>query len=187
MPAKTASMKEWYEKLIDLSTSQKIHGEKQYWLGVEEVNFELPADFEIENFNLSLVSTVKGSLDKDETSKLLKETNKAYNTSVEELLLTEPPKTINEWTNQSSMVIEMESHGRNVEGIDVSRTVGWFTAMYPLKLHIIKGNLGEQIMEIKEQIRSVPGNGIGYGILKYLSGEKGILDYATFIRRTLKR
>ena len=170
MPAKTASMKEWYEKLIDLSTSQKIHGEKQYWLGVEEVNFELPADFEIENFNLSLVSTVKGSLDKDETSKLLKETNKAYNTSVEELLLTALAKTINEWTNQSSMVIEMESHGRNVEGIDVSRTVGWFTAMYPLKLHIIKGNLGEQIMEIKEQIRSVPGNGIGYGILKYLSG-----------------
>ncbi|OPZ87550.1 MAG: Tyrocidine synthase 1 [Firmicutes bacterium ADurb.Bin419] len=170
MPAKTASMKEWYEKLVELSKSQKIHGEKEYWLGVEEVNFELPADFEIQNSNLGLVSTVKGSLDKDETSKLLKETNKAYNTSVEELLLTALAKTINEWTDQNKMVIEMESHGRNVGGIDVLRTVGWFTAIYPLKLQIIKGSLGEQIMEIKEQIRSVPGNGIGYGILKYLSG-----------------
>ena len=170
LPAKTASMKQWYEKLVELSESPKVLGEKEYWLGVDKVKFELPADFEIQNYNSGLVSRVKGSLDKNETEKLLKEANKAYNTSVEELLITALAKTINEWTDQNEIVIEMENHGRNVDGIDVLRTVGWFTAIYPLKLEIIKGDLGEQIMKIKEQIRSVPGDGIGYGILKYLCG-----------------
>ncbi|RXE59147.1 non-ribosomal peptide synthetase [Acetivibrio mesophilus] len=169
LPPKTASLKEWYEKLDSLKDSSKFHEEKEFWLSSDSVEFRLPEDFETSDSSLNTGAVIEGRLDIEETEKLLKDAHKAYNTNVEDILLIALAKTIREWTGQSEMVIETESHGRNIDDIDVSRTVGWFTAIYPLKLEITREDVGEQIKEIKEQIRSVPQKGIGYGILKYLS------------------
>ena len=68
-------------------------------------------------------------------------------------------------------MVQMEGHGREeiIEDIDISRTVGWFTSVYPFVLGVKSGNnLAESLVRIKEDLRKVPNKGIGYGILKYL-------------------
>ncbi len=68
----------------------------------------------------------------------------------------------------------MEGHGRH-EAIaeDVSRTVGWFTALYPVVLDVSKcGDEVEALKAIKEQMREIPGKGVGYGLLKYLGRDE---------------
>jgi non-ribosomal peptide synthase protein (TIGR01720 family) len=70
------------------------------------------------------------------------------------------------------VIVGLESHGRQdiSETIDTSRTVGWFTTIYPVLLEIgDDGNTDELIKSVKEQLRSVPDKGVGYGVLKYIN------------------
>ena len=71
--------------------------------------------------------------------------------------------------------ISLEGHGREelFEGIDLSRTVGWFTTMFPVNLDL-RGTVGpgEVLKSIKEQLRRIPQRGIGYGMLGYLRGNE---------------
>jgi non-ribosomal peptide synthase protein (TIGR01720 family) len=67
--------------------------------------------------------------------------------------------------------VDVEGHGREeiIEGVDLSRTVGWFTSLYPVSLEAAAGaRTGDLVMSIKEQLRAVPGRGIGYGLLRHL-------------------
>ena len=66
--------------------------------------------------------------------------------------------------------MDLEGHGREelFEDVDLARTVGWFTSLYPVLLRVTGGAIGEDIKTIKEQLRAVPGKGIAYGLLKYL-------------------
>ncbi|EPR07515.1 condensation domain-containing protein, partial [Ruminiclostridium papyrosolvens] len=169
MPNKTASLMDWYEKLLSIKDSEKLILEKGFWKKYSDFKFEFPMDFDTKDWSIASRSLVKGYLDKEKTEKLLNDANKVYNTSVEELLVTAIAKTVKEWTELNEFVIEMENNGRNIEGINISRTVGWFTAIYPLKISINSADTGEQIKQIKESIREVPQNGVGYGILKYLT------------------
>ena len=77
-----------------------------------------------------------------------------------------------------------KGHGRE-EGwspnVDLTRTVGWFTSLYPVRLdpglldleEALSGGpaLGRALKTIKEQLRAVPGKGLGYGLLRYLNDE----------------
>jgi len=72
------------------------------------------------------------------------------------------------------VLIEMEGHGREdiFDNIDLSRTVGWFTAIFPVRLRLDTVRPGEALKEIKEQLRRLPNRGFGYAILRYLSGDE---------------
>src|SRR5207245_2224705 len=66
----------------------------------------------------------------------------------------------------------MEGHGREslFGDIDVSRTVGWFTSVYPVFLNVEEAShIVEMLRKVKDQYRQIPDHGIGYGILRYLS------------------
>ncbi|MEK7784670.1 MAG: condensation domain-containing protein, partial [Chloroflexota bacterium] len=77
------------------------------------------------------------------------------------------------WAGARAVLIELEGHGREeiTPDIDVSRTVGWFTTVYPVKLERQEGNPGEALKTVKEQLRRIPRRGLGYGLLRYLGGE----------------
>src|SRR5260370_17772098 len=66
--------------------------------------------------------------------------------------------------------IDLEGHGR--EGLfpelDLSRTVGWFTTSFPVRLRLEGEGPGEALKAVKEQLRRVPGRGLGYGVLRHL-------------------
>ncbi|AYN39399.1 amino acid adenylation domain-containing protein [Streptomyces dangxiongensis] len=83
----------------------------------------------------------------------------------------------NGWGSGSSVLIDVETHGREdlADDVDLSRTVGWFTAIHPLRLDPGTGERTRRhgpaaaLKRIKEQIRAVPDNGLGYGLLRYLN------------------
>ncbi|PFY28777.1 condensation domain-containing protein, partial [Bacillus toyonensis] len=70
--------------------------------------------------------------------------------------------------------IHLEGHGREemIEGIDLSRTVGWFTSIYPVHLNFQGTHTPiEGLKAVKEQLRRIPNHGVDYGILRYLNKE----------------
>jgi non-ribosomal peptide synthase protein (TIGR01720 family) len=113
---------------------------------------------------------------------LLQEVPQIYHTQILDILLTALVQTLSQWTNTSSVLVDLEGHGREeiISGIDLSRTVGWFTTMYPVLLELKQPNNPElAIKSIKEQLRCIPDKGIGYGLLRYLSQDMEIQEKLT--------
>jgi len=94
----------------------------------------------------------------------------AYHTRIEDLLLTALARTIAGWTGCAETLVDLEWHGREdlFPDLDVSRTVGWFTTIHPMLLRVEGQDAGDDVKSIKEQLRRIPGRGIGYGVLRYL-------------------
>lgn len=81
-------------------------------------------------------------------------------------------RTLGTWTATTTVTIDLESHGREsiAEGMDLSRTVGWFTSIYPVSLSAPDlDDLATLIPEVKEQLRATPNRGVGYGALRHLT------------------
>lgn len=120
--------------------------------------------------------SVKMELEKDETQALLTDVNHAYNTEINDILLTALGWTISAWTSDPLVAFHLEGHGREeiMEDIDISRTVGWFTSSYPVVLDMSGLEETEQkIIHVKDSLRRIPARGIGYGIIRYLVPEEG--------------
>ena len=179
LPARTTSFKQWTEKLKDYSQSSELRQELDYWLAAPRERVAgMPSDY-LEGANTAdSASTVSVSLDSQDTDALLHEVPKAYHTQIHEVLLTALVLAWEHWTGQSSMLIDLEGHGREeiFDDVDLSRTVGWFTAVFPLLLSLegIDGP-GESLKAVKEQVRQVPDGGIGYGLLRYMSEDLEVI------------
>ncbi len=173
LPLKTTSFKQWSEALQDDANSPIIQKYRDYWLTIlNPENDSLPIDYCQGENRVYESETVTISLGEEQTQALLKDAPSAYNTQINDLLLTALTQTILNWTGQSSLLIYLENHGREsrYNHLNLSRTVGWFTSIFPVRLTLNQTtNLGEQIKTIKEQLRQVPHSGISYGILHYLA------------------
>ncbi|MDI5790331.1 condensation domain-containing protein [Bacillus licheniformis] len=89
-------------------------------------------------------------------------------------MLTALGLALKEWTGQEDFIICLEGHGREdiMEGLNISRTVGWFTSQFPALIQLRHSeDIGYQIKQIKEELRHIPNKGIGYGIYRYLTEE----------------
>ena len=116
------------------------------------------------------------ALDAAETAALLHAVPAAYNTQINDALLAALGLAFADWLGRSALLVEIEGHGREplFDDIDLSRTVGWFTSMFPLVLDLrAAGGPAEALRATKEQLRRVPHNGIGYGLLRYLNEPAG--------------
>ena len=179
LPAKTASFKEWATHLRDHRTSETLSGESDYWLRRTENTVPLPIDFPSppEANTVGSSARVKAVLNRRQTSALLHEVSETYRTQIDDLLLTALVQACAGWTGSRSLLIDLEGHGRPdarseenlLNQLDVSRTVGWFTSIFPVHLELTSQSSGEALKAIKEQLRRVPNRGLGYGILRYLS------------------
>lgn len=168
LPKKTASLIDWSREINRYSQSQSYRNECKYWEHVESLNFALPQDYDTSEWTIENLRTSSRYLSKEDTDCLLKKAHEAYNTDIVTLLNTALVLTLKKWTGLGTFIIEQESHGRHLDNIDLSRTVGWFTSMYPVVLELKSELISDQIKEIKEQLKAVPSNGIGYGLRKYL-------------------
>ncbi len=180
LPAKTASFKDWAELLGKYSQSAELIDELNYWTANSSQQFKsLPSDYSFspEENILQESNTIETVLTEEETKKLLKKVSSAYSTRTDEVLLTALLKTFAQWTNEAKLLVDLEGHGRENLGeeINVSRTIGWFTTIFPVLLELNKSDdWGEMLKFVKEQLRKIPKAGIGYGILRYLSKENHI-------------
>ncbi|WP_332847130.1 non-ribosomal peptide synthetase [Pseudomonas lactucae] len=163
-----ASFAQWGERLQAFAQSPVLLDELDYWraqtlgqpaqdLGCEgqavERRLRLPAEL---------------------TRRLHKEAPGAYRTRLDELLLVALARVLCRQSGQASLSVALEGHGRDAlpapyhEGLNIERSVGWFTSLYPVRLSPGLGDLGSAIKAVKEQLRQVPNKGIGYGALRYL-------------------
>ncbi|OGA14919.1 MAG: hypothetical protein A3H32_18620 [Betaproteobacteria bacterium RIFCSPLOWO2_02_FULL_63_19] len=72
------------------------------------------------------------------------------------------------------LLVDLEGHGRESDRFDLSRTVGWFTSLFPVRLDVgdVAGeDVDRALKRVKEQLRAVPGRGVGYGLLRYLNSD----------------
>lgn len=167
LPAKTTSIREWAERLNQYA--QSLKGEYHYWLK-QTSGSPLPLDYDGGANTMDSAEEITVLLDQSETDSLLHDAPRAYNTQINDLLLTALALMYKEWTGEEALLVDLEAHGREdlFGGVDLSRTVGWLTAIYPVLLEAGTDDVASNLKAIKGQLRSVPHNGIGYGILRYL-------------------
>ncbi|MDA8018157.1 MAG: amino acid adenylation domain-containing protein [Thermoanaerobaculia bacterium] len=116
--------------------------------------------------------SIRFELSRRSTEALLGPCHRAYGTEIDDLLLTALGRALVGWRGGSRVAVALESHGRHSsEGIDLSRTVGWFTCFYPVLLELeASAGLRGQIKLVKETLRAIPAGGLGYGLLRYPPG-----------------
>ncbi|WP_370589185.1 amino acid adenylation domain-containing protein [Thermoactinomyces sp. CICC 24226] len=173
LPQKTSSFKTWAKQLFQFANSKKMLKEKSYWKRVcSQTVPALPKDEEWTGEKLHRdMREIELELDEELTRKLLTQAHQAYHTEMNDLLLTGLALAVHEWTGQSKVALHLEGHGREelFDGVDLNRTVGWFTTMYPVVFELNETELSRVIPSVKETLRHVPEKGIGYGILRYLT------------------
>ncbi|MDQ0045710.1 amino acid adenylation domain-containing protein/non-ribosomal peptide synthase protein (TIGR01720 family), partial [Variovorax boronicumulans] len=130
---------------------------------------------------LSLPSTL--------TSALLTQVPALFHGRINDVLLTAFALAVAHWRRRrsseqaSGVLFDLEGHGREeiFQDIDLSRTVGWFTSIFPMRLDLqgidlddaLRGgpHMGRALKQSKEQLRALPDNGLGFGLLRYLNPE----------------
>ncbi|RMT86079.1 Pyoverdine sidechain peptide synthetase II, D-Asp-L-Thr component, partial [Pseudomonas amygdali pv. sesami] len=170
LAAKTTSLKHWAEQLQQYATGETLTAERDYWLyALQGDDQQLPRDKPEGSMRNRDAAHASSWLSKDLTHKLLKVAPAAYRTQVNDLLLTALAQVLCEWSQQPSVLIQLEGHGREdlFDDTDLSRTVGWFSSLFPIRL-TPQIAPGASLCGIKEQLRAVPSKGIGYGVLRHL-------------------
>ncbi|AIR88247.1 non-ribosomal peptide synthetase [Pseudomonas cremoricolorata] len=170
LPAKTWSFKRWAEALQDYARAGGgLHSEAFWIQQLQDAPIDLPCANPAGGLSNRHARTVHARLSQAQTHALLQQAPAAYRTQVNDLLLTALARVICRWSGEPSMLVQLEGHGREelFEGVDLSRTVGWFTTLYPLRL-TPAGTPEASIKRIKEHLRSVPDKGIGHGALRHL-------------------
>lgn len=167
MAQKTATLIEWFDAL---QSYQYATSEEKYWKDVQSLKFSIPQDFETHDWKVENLGRLGRSLEQEQTELLIKGKHNTYGTDALVLLNAALAMTLAEWTGEKVLVVEHENHGRHLEGIDASRTLGWFTALYPVLLKIEEETIPSIIKSVKEQLKRVPGQGIGYGVRAFMHG-----------------
>ncbi|MBT1695434.1 amino acid adenylation domain-containing protein [Fulvivirgaceae bacterium PWU4] len=164
---KTASLIDWQRALSALAADRNLDAETDYWQEVEQVPFTIPCDHETTDWTEMYSDTLSVTTTREHTASLLRQKGKQHQSDVPVLLTAALAQTLKRWTGSSHLVIEMENHGRHLEDTDVSRTVGWFTALYPVAIRLPEGPVDDQLRSVREQLHAIPNHGLGYGLRKY--------------------
>ena len=175
---KTSAYQQWAARLAEYASSPALQAELPYWQGQRQhAAPDLPCDNPHGGQTNAVARRISLRLDPQRTRQLLQEAPAAYRTQVNDLLLSVLSRVIGNWTGHTSTLIQLEGHGREqlFDDIDLTRSVGWFTSLYPMLL-MPSVDLGDSIKAIKEQLRGVPNKGVGYGVLRYLARNPSLAD-----------
>jgi amino acid adenylation domain-containing protein/non-ribosomal peptide synthase protein (TIGR01720 family) len=193
LPLKTTSFREWAQNLVNYAESDQVVAQFKTWLEILPKQLpQLPLDYPNranvhpplakgrvgEGYNnIASEAEVQVKLDISQTRALLEVVPKAYHTQINDVLLTALALTYSQWAKQNSVLIDLETHGREdlFANINITRTVGWFTSIFPVFLQFKNiNNIGENLKYVKERLREIPQKGISYGLLRYLNPNQQI-------------
>ncbi|WP_437759716.1 non-ribosomal peptide synthase/polyketide synthase [Sorangium sp. So ce1389] len=171
LPFKTTSFKTWSERLLAHARSESVRRELPFWLSLSSPPAALPVDLPGGHNTMASAKRVEASLSVEETRALLQDVPQAYRTQINDVLLTALGQAFAPWTGSRRLRVDLEGHGREEfeDGLDVSRTIGWFTTLFPVDLTLPERPVGEVLKAVKEQLRQLPSRGFGHGLLRYLS------------------
>ncbi|MFI5808472.1 amino acid adenylation domain-containing protein [Streptomyces sp. NPDC051561] len=186
------SLRTWAHRLSEAATDPARIAELPLWEGVLRAGDDpalaaRPLDHTCDVHGTARSLTLR--LAAEHTEPLLTTVPAAYRAGVDDVLLTALALAVGSWRRErglgegTGVLVDLEGHGREeiAAGLDLSRTVGWFTSLYPVRLdpgvrdweqadgtgHL----LGTALKRVKEQLRAIPDHGIGYGMLRRLNPE----------------
>ncbi|MCQ0010489.1 non-ribosomal peptide synthetase [Actinomadura madurae] len=182
------SFRRWAQRLAAEASDPARTAELPLWDDVlatpDPVLGTRPLDPAADTFGTARHLTL--DLPADVTGPLLTDVPAAFHGRVNDVLLTGLALAVAEWrrdrgvTDETAVLVDLEGHGREeiVPGVDLSRTAGWFTSIHPVRLDagwvdpadVRDGGqaVGTALKRVKEQLREIPDNGIGHGLLRYL-------------------
>lgn len=168
LPEKTDSFKYWTNYLA----GKKLPTERNYWQEVlDDQAGYFPVDYKAETSDDLKVISIQ--LDQELTHLLQTQTHRAFGTDVNDVLLSSLAMAVQQVFNITRTNVLLEGHGREVPGdeVDLARTIGWFTSVFPFVLDVSEGaDMLSCLVQVKDQLRKIPNKGIGYGVEKYLGG-----------------
>lgn len=174
LPVKSTTYQTWAKRLVDYAqTSAILAADLDYWLQ-DMPHFEpLPIDTQAPN-TVASTEQVNISLDAAQTRTLLDAPK--YHVQINDVLITALVQSFTQWTKLPSLRVDLEKHGREdlFADVDLSRTLGWFTSVFPVQLTLGDRHPTTALKSIKEQLRQIPHNGISYGLLRYLSNDENV-------------
>ena len=193
LAARGTSLRHWAQRLVAHAQDEKRVGELSFWREMlDEPSVSLVAgELDPGRDTAGTAGHLSLTLPADLTGALLTRVAAAFHGGINDVLLTGLVVALAQWRRRrgggsgQAVLIDLEGHGREeiFPDVDLSRTVGWFTSLYPVRLdgggvdleEALAGGpaLGRALKSIKEQLRRVPDHGLGYGLLRYLNRETG--------------
>jgi non-ribosomal peptide synthase protein (TIGR01720 family) len=169
--AKTTSFQQWARELTEYTESGGLDTEIEYWNALPAAP-RPPVDLDGPN-SAHAREIVKVELDEAGTKALLHTVPGKHRAQINDVLLAALGRTLAEFSGHDQILVNLEGHGREevVDGVDVSRTVGWFTTQFPVDIPVDGQSWRARIAAVKRRLRQVPQRGIGYGLLRYVKDE----------------
>jgi non-ribosomal peptide synthase protein (TIGR01720 family) len=182
LPTGGTSFARWASLLAEYARAPEVAAHEQMWRQAAATPVTLPAVRPAVDTYAS-AGQLSVTLDTETTRVLLAEVPAAFHAGIQDVLLIALGLAVTEFLNTGGapIGIDVEGHGRHEElaaGVDLSRTVGWFTTKYPVSLalgglrwaQVIAGEaaLGAVIKDAKEQLQGF-ADGLTYGVLRYLN------------------
>ncbi|HEY2724811.1 MAG TPA: amino acid adenylation domain-containing protein [Pseudonocardiaceae bacterium] len=169
---KTTSFRDWAQRLAEYAADGGFDAELDHWAGALD-GAELPVDAAPGACDAAAGQPITALLSAEDTDALLRAAPTAYRTRINDVLLAALAWSLSRWTGRDRVAVDLEGHGREeiLDGADLSRTVGWFTTMFPVAIDLPPGDppdWRDLIRSVRRQLRAVPGNGFGFGALRYL-------------------
>lgn len=170
LPLKTHSFQHWANKLQSESTKDSLLEILPYWKEVNsKIDTFLKVDLNGYSDTLKDSESISIELSEDDTKLLLEKANIPFNTNVTDLILIGFMEATHSKFNTTNFSAMLESYGRdsNIEGMDIERTIGWFTQEYPV-VFVFSENDEKQnrIKQVKESMRKAASNGLAYNLLQ---------------------
>jgi amino acid adenylation domain-containing protein/non-ribosomal peptide synthase protein (TIGR01720 family) len=170
LPETSSSFGAWGRRLTAYASSPELLSELPYWQSVrDDGSSDLPVARPQGANTIAHQVEHMQRFDRDFTGRLMT-AGRAWRAGVEDLLLTALARTLCRHTGKGSALLMLEGHGREdlFTDVDVSRTVGWFTSLYPVRL-TPDADLEASLKAVKEQLRAMPRRGVGYGVLRRMA------------------
>ncbi|MFD3844194.1 condensation domain-containing protein, partial [Streptomyces sp. NPDC058642] len=170
---RTTPFRDWARKLAAHVADGGLDHELPYW--EEAVTADQLPIASVPGAQTQEEGTLTVELGEEDTAALLRAAPAAYRTRVNDVLLAALALALARWTGSERVRLDLEGHGREdlLDDVDLSRTVGWFTTIHPVALQVPEpDDLGPDrnwrslVKAVRRQLRSVPGNGLGFGALR---------------------
>ena len=178
LPAKTASFKTWAERWA-AAGAEAIADGLEWWTAQHPPLRALPIDRDYRRSDNVVASTrtLTASLDVDSTSALIRAAS-SWDAQIQHVLVAALAQVITDWSGDQNCCLGIEGHGRDAldDEIDVSRTIGWFTTIAPVVIHVPAGpsDLSDLTRSVKQRLTSIPRGPGSHGSLRYLAPDETV-------------
>ena len=183
LPMKTNTYNDYSKALEKYRDSSRLAQEMPYWENVQKELMLLPYSHEKDHSRQSC--TISALMDEAATQSFIKANFGMMNAEINDALLTAVGMSYAAMTGDRSVSVQLEGHGREDIGetLVTDRTVGWFTSIFPVVLKNISTDLGSTFVEVKEALHRIPNKGVGYNVLRFISGKTAFTDCGDSVAR----